>query len=289
MGLPNKLYFLLTVAWWILLMGFGSCTSGLSISLFHFSALLIFHLGSCPQPRILSQPWSPWWALPTSPGLSVTSWGDPAWVGSWQHTQGQIYAFTSLFDRNVRADAVLLRDLSRGSSVTHWEGAGHCHPQGQLCSPCTHQGVLRSGHSLPCSVTLTGDAQKRKKQNFILRRRDLTSNELNPFGKGDFQWISASAAADYSHLLITAWIYMFGTCTMACCSENCWVGVVLGSSGSLSLHLCPSQTRSGTWPLHVGLVAVRPFSTAVNNLSAVDTSGNVCLLVTLSASHFPVF
>lgn len=85
MGLPNKLYFLLTVAWWILLMGFGSCTSGLSISLFHFSALLIFQLGSCPQPRILSQPWSPWWALPTSTGLSVTSWGDPAWVGSW-HT-----------------------------------------------------------------------------------------------------------------------------------------------------------------------------------------------------------
>lgn len=81
MGLPNKLYFLLTVAWWILLMGFGSCTSGLSISLFHFSALLIFHLGSCPQPRILSQPWSPWWALPTSPGLSVTSWGWPCLGG----------------------------------------------------------------------------------------------------------------------------------------------------------------------------------------------------------------
>lgn len=53
-----------------------------------------------------------WWALSTPPwrwgAASVTSWGDPVWVGCWQHTQRHFYAFTSLFDTSVRADAALL-------------------------------------------------------------------------------------------------------------------------------------------------------------------------------------
>lgn len=122
--------------------------------------VLIFQLSSCPLPRVLSQPWAPWWAPPTSPWLwgsaSVSSWGDPVWVGCWQHTQGQIHAFTSLFDRNVRADAVLLwlwivtgiLSLPKPPSLTGRE-QGHCHPRDSSC-PVTLRsqrgvGMLRRG------------------------------------------------------------------------------------------------------------------------------------------------
>lgn len=81
-GLFNKLYFLLTVARWILLRGFhepafGSYPSS-ALHLFKFNpcALLIFQLSSCPLPRILSQHWSLLMSTPHPPVAQGSCLGD---------------------------------------------------------------------------------------------------------------------------------------------------------------------------------------------------------------------
>lgn len=194
MALPNKLYFLLAVAWWILLMGFhepafGSCTSS-ALHLFKFCpcALVIFQLSPCPLPRILSQCWWPCWALGNCLGDQL---GWPCVDGVLTAHPGTDWCFHKFVWQKCQSWSCCVvglvchgDPLAKPGWLTGREQVTAVTPRDSSCLVTLHsQRLLRSGQNLPSTLRLTGDAHKWKK-SFLSPWKGLEIKWAKAFCKG---------------------------------------------------------------------------------------------------------